>query len=331
MRNTGILNGRTAWFSGIFAALLSAPAWGAIPAHPGMLNYVEGQASINGQIVSSKSVGSADVDQGQILETGKGKAEILLTPGVFLRLGDNSSVRMDANGLTHTSVTLLRGEAMVEADDLMKSNNIQVTEKNATTTLDKNGIYAFNADLGQVHVYDGKATVAENDQRVNLGRDRETSLDNLHVQKFDKNQVDDLYHWSDLRSSYLSEASVSSARTYVVNNAGWFGGGWYWNPYFASYSWLPGDGLFYSPFGYGFFSPFAVYGGYPAVIRTGYGHYGDRTGNFGRTASGFASTRAGVNTGFARSGVNAGFARSSGFRSAPMSVGGGGFHGGGRR
>jgi hypothetical protein len=287
------------------AVLISAPLWGAIPAHPGMLNYVEGQASINGQPVSSKSVGSADVEQGQVLETGKGKAEILLTPGVFLRLGDNSAARMDSEGLTHTSVALLHGEAMVEADDVHRENNIQVTEKNTTTTIDKNGIYQFNADQGEVAVYDGKATVNAADQKVDLKKGKETSLDQLHADKFDKNQVDDLYRWSDLRSRYLSEASMASARTYVVNNYGWGGGGWYWNPYYSFYSWLPGDGMFYSPFGYGFYSPFAVYGGYPLVINRGYAHYG--TG-FGRN-------------GFVHSGS---FAHSSGFAA-------GGFHGGGRR
>ncbi len=327
MRKTGMLNGWTALASGLFAALVSAPAWGAVPAHPGMLNYVEGQASIDGQTVTSKSVGSADVQTGQVLETGKGKAEILLTPGVFLRLGNNSAARMDADGLTHTSVSLLRGEAMVEADDLRNGNNIQVVEKNATATLDKNGLYEFNADAGKVAVYDGKATVAEGDNHVDLKKGKETSLTQLHAEKFDKNQVDDLYQWSDLRSHYLSEASIGSARTYVVNNYGWGGGGWYWNPYFASYSWLPGDGLFYSPFGYGFFSPFAVYGGYPLAVRTGYGHYGDRSGSFGR-----ASTVARPVTGsaFGRSGASA-MARPSFHAAAPMGFSGGGFHGGGGR
>ena len=140
--------------------------WAAIPAHPGILNYVEGQARIDGQTVTPKSIGTAEVEPGQVLETGKGKAEILLTPGVFLRLGDNSAARLDADGLTHTSVELLQGEALVEADDLHTQNNIQVTEKNATTTLDKNGIYEFKADPGQVSVYDGKATVSEADKHV---------------------------------------------------------------------------------------------------------------------------------------------------------------------
>jgi hypothetical protein len=40
-----------------------------------------------------------------------------------------------------------------------------------------------------------------------------------------------------------------------------FAPGWFWDPYFAGYTWPPGDGLFWSPFGYGFYSPYYIYGG----------------------------------------------------------------------
>src|SRR5579862_10039257 len=99
------------------AAILSVPAWGNNTdtrhnAVPGTLNYVEGQASIGDQTLDSKAVGIADLQNGQVLETGNGKAEILLTPGVYLRLGDNSSARMISNSLTNTQVMVNSGEAM---------------------------------------------------------------------------------------------------------------------------------------------------------------------------------------------------------------------------
>ena len=66
-------------------ALLSVPAWSDTDnrqAVPGTLNYVEGQASIGDQTLDSKSIGVAELGNGQVLETKNGKAEILLTPGV---------------------------------------------------------------------------------------------------------------------------------------------------------------------------------------------------------------------------------------------------------
>src|SRR3974390_519291 len=93
------------------AALLSVPTWGATTdnrrtAVPGTLNYVEGQASMGDQSLNSQAVGNAELQSGQVLETGNGKAEILLTPGVYLRLGSNSSVKMVSNSLTNVEVAL---------------------------------------------------------------------------------------------------------------------------------------------------------------------------------------------------------------------------------
>ncbi|MGA7080589.1 MAG: hypothetical protein WBY61_17865, partial [Terriglobales bacterium] len=89
------------------AALFSLPA-SATPsvdqAVPGSLNYVEGQVSMDAKALDSGAIGSAQLQTGQSLTTKKGKAEILLTPGVFLRLGSNSSVRMISPSLTDTEV-----------------------------------------------------------------------------------------------------------------------------------------------------------------------------------------------------------------------------------
>jgi hypothetical protein len=74
------------------------------PAHPGDINYVEGQASIGDQALSPDSVGSAGLDRGQSLITRAGKVEILLTPGVFLRVADNSTVKMISPDLANTEV-----------------------------------------------------------------------------------------------------------------------------------------------------------------------------------------------------------------------------------
>jgi hypothetical protein len=70
-------------------------------ARPGTINYVEGQATINGQMLTAKSVGSAEVAQGQTVSTTNGKVEILMTPGVFLLcLAKMSSARNRAQCLT---------------------------------------------------------------------------------------------------------------------------------------------------------------------------------------------------------------------------------------
>lgn len=276
---------------GVGVVTLTAPVWGALPAHPGTVNYIEGQVSVDGQQLASRDVGSAELAQGQVLETGHGKVEMLLTPGVFLRLGDGSALRMDSPGLTDTRVALLRGEAMLEVTNLLKENSLRVMDSGATATIEKKGLYEFNADRPLVAVFDGKAQVTEGDSQIELKKGKEAVLNApLRAEKFDRNIHDELYNWSNVRSEYLAQAAAESARTYVVNAGGWYGPGWYWNPWFGMYSFIPGSGILYSPFGWGFYSP-AYFWSAPAYVYRPYRYYGG-----GRVITGIPAQRSVVAT-----------------------------------
>lgn len=294
-----------------FTAFPSAAASSAVP---GMLNYVEGQVTIAGQPVTSKSVGSMQLEPNQVMETGQGKAEILLTPGIFLRIGDHSAVRMVSPSLADTRVQLLRGEAIVEANQVFDDSNIRVGVDGVSTKLAKHGLYAFDADSGRISVFDGKAVVVKDDQQIDLKKGRQVALAGpLKATHFDtkaaENQ-DPLYAWSRLRAEYDSEAAMQSATTVVAGGPGWWGPSWYWNPWWGMYSFLPGDGFLYSPFGWPYYSPGFIYS--TPGFRYGYGR------PFGRgfVGGGYAGR------GFA-GGAGPAF-RSGGF--AGRGFGGGGFH-----
>lgn len=304
---------------------LSIPAWAANQGGPGTINYVEGQVRLDGQVLGPNAVSGSGtvVEPGRVLETGQGKTEMLLTPGVFLRLGDNSAIRLDSPALTNTQVAVLRGEVMVEADELYKENNLQIQVDGLTTRIEKNGVYAFYASPAKLAVYDGEAEVNTGDRHKTVKKGHAIAFNGglLQETKFNREQGDGLYAWSNLRSEYLSEASVASARTYVNGGGGWYGGGWYFNPYFGAYSFLPGDGFLYSPFGWGFYSPWYV--GYAPFFGGGYygGFYGGH-GYRGYPGRGIGALRS---TASARSFTGHSV---SGFRGGGFS-GGAGFHGGG--
>jgi len=320
------------------AALLSVPAWGADTdyrhtAMPGTLNYVEGQASMNDQALGTKSVGNAELENGQILETGNGKAEILLAPGVYLRIGDNSSIKMVSTSLTNTEVALDRGEAMLEVDQIYPQNNIHISQPGADTRVLKPGLYDFDAANERVRVFEGRAIVSANDRNTNVKKGHELALnsDKLKTESFNTNQVtgnDDLYRWSSLRSEYLSEANVDTARLYFADGwygPGWWGPGWYWDPWFAGYTFIPGGGFFYNPFGWGFYSPLLAWRAPYFVGVHGFQHFdGTRPVAIGRGFNSHAVTSFdGGAAGF--HGGAAGFGGG-----ATMHAGGfGGFHGGG--
>jgi FecR protein len=223
-------------------------------ARPGAINYVEGEAAIDGQPLNPDAVGSVELQKGQVLTTQAGKVEILLTPGVFLRVADNSALKMVSPDLANTEVELDKGRAMVEVTDISKNNNIRVDQNGASTQLLKKGLCDFDADHSQVRVFKGKADVFVNNQKIGLGDNRELTLTaggKLKAQSFDERQhTDNFYRWSGLRAGYLAEADADTARLYVNGGVGWNGSGWYWDPWFSAYTFIPGDGIFYSPFGW---------------------------------------------------------------------------------
>jgi len=299
-------------------ALAGVPALAAEPARPGTVNYVEGAAYLEGQPLSSKDVGNATLEAGQEFRTGTGKAEILLTPGVFLRLDSNSTVKMISPGLTLTQVELEKGRAAVEVDELHDQNNLQIIDAGVTTRLDKTGYYEFNADKPEAMVFKGEAKTEVGDGKWReikghhelalMAGANDQTLAKEKPADFDTHASDDLYNWSNLRSQYLAEANNQMAGEYA--DAGYYPG-WYWDPYGYGYTFI-GAGPFYSPFGWGFY-PFGWggwYGGWYGRPGYRYGYYGHGGYRYGEVAHG-------------------GFHDGGGFHGG----GGGGFHGGsgGRR
>jgi hypothetical protein len=227
------------------------------------VNYVEGAAYLQGKQLNPHDVGNLEIDPGQTLRTGAGKAEILLTPGVFLRVDDHSAVKMITPDLTPTRVELDRGRAAVEVDQLFKQNDLEVTDGGVTTHLAKVGFYEFDANNPTALVFKGEAVVDEGDGKYkNLKDHHELALAegaDLKPAKFDPRDAEDsLYNWSSLRSQYLAEANNQIAGQYA--EAVGFYPGWYWDPYMWDYTFI-GAGPFWSPFGYGFYPPWGWYGG----------------------------------------------------------------------
>lgn len=277
---------------------------------------------MGGQSLDAKSTGT-EIREGQSITTLNGKTEVLLTPGVFLRLGPNSSMKLVAAGLTDTEVQLEQGRAMVEVDEIFHENHLRVMQGSFAIELQKKGLYDFDVVRNQVRVFDGEALLTEGTRRVEIKGGHEVNLAmgaDVKSHGFDKKAFeDDLYNWSSLRSSYLAEANIGQARAYV-NGPGFWGAGWYWNPWYSAYTFIPGDGFFYNPFGWGFYSPwfayrapfFGFYGGYRSFV-----HYAPP-----------AAFVAGNRGSF---GYRGGVAAAPAFRGGYAGGGfaGGGFHGGG--
>ena len=304
---------------------------------PGTVNYIEGAVYLNGSQLNTKDLGNVTVQPGEEISTAKGKAEVLLTPGVFLRLDDNSAVKMVSPDLSLTQVQLEKGRAGVEVDEIHDQNNLQVIDAGVTTRLNKRGYYEFDANQPTAMVFKGEAHVQVGDNKWEKVKGEHQVVLSAggepKPQKFDRDDAkDDLYNWNNLRSQYMAEANNQMAAEYTGPYAG---PGWYWNPWSFGYAYM-GMGPFASPFGWGFYPyrwggyyPYGFYGGYyghPRVIHRGYVG-GARHGYVGGAVRGNPGHIGAMHNGGTMA-PSGGAHFGGGFHSGTA---GGGFHGGGRR
>jgi hypothetical protein len=299
------------------AAAIAAPAQMVVSAHSGTLHYSEGNVSIDGVQVKSQPGHFDELKEQSVLKTTRGRAELLLTPGVFLRVGENSQLRMLDNRLASTRMELVSGSATLESDAEPTANG---KYKNPAVTLifksyevepQKDGLLEITADPAQVRVFKGEAKVQAGENRVTVKDGHEVFLTAaLATDKFnDKTVADDNYIWARDRSAVVSAANLSSARMLANNSGGSFaggglwpqswgssmyGGGWFFNPYFGMYTYMPMDGFAFSPFGYGFYSPMAINSFYVPGNGYWYGSGGAPTASvIGRPVSGLGRTTIG--------------------------------------
>jgi hypothetical protein len=349
----------------LLATVLAAPVAAANAPLPGVINYVEGQTNLDGRMLDSDAIGSARLDPGKTLSTAAGKAEVLLTPGVFLRLGDNSNLRMVSAVPTVAVAQLTKGQSTVEVLAIRDFETLTIDVGSTSTRLLKKGLYEFDADRAEVLVYKGQALANVGGSAVKVKSGHALDLrpnGKLRAGKFDKPSFEssDLVQFSGRRSEYLAEANADAARQAYYGNAGWHGSDWYWDPEFFAYTWVPDDDLYYDAFGWGYYSPLWVdndpllYAGFFGDFGVGcFGHdhfgrrrlpptFSDRHGGMEPTASqplAMANRSAPAGTGFNHSGFHrGGFIGSGGSRggsghpaSTAFAAGGhsGGFGGGG--
>jgi hypothetical protein len=311
-----------------------------VSAHAGVVHYTEGKVFIGDQAVQRKFGVFPDLQVGDELRTeAGGRAEILLTPGAFLRVAENSSVRMLSRELSDTRFELLSGSAMVECDDMAKDTALTLVYKGRSIQLQKNGLYRLDTDPGTLKVYEGRALVRSQSGDLEVKKGKETNLDGvLAAQKFNPKLGDEFYAWNGVRSGYIASANVSTAQSYNSSGAHWMSNTWLWDPWYGAFTFIPSAAYLYNPFGWGFWSPtYVVYAPTP-VYRGGFSPNGGVTNGFtgGRQTAGGTAPPAGSRPGGFGGGARNGVAGpSSGGALVGPSRGGfssamaGGFGGGG--
>lgn len=316
-------------------AAVSAYAQPVLSAKSGVIAYVEGKVFLGDQVVEYSVAKFPDMKENSVVRTEDGRAEILLTPGVVLRLGENSSIKLLTNRLVDTRLELITGSAEVEAMEVAKDTNVTIACKNGMVSLAKAGIYRFDSQPAQVKVFKGQAEVQMNGETtpVPVGAGRMAVLEGTTaaVQKFSTEETDALDHWSRRRGEYLAMANVSAAKS-LLDSGGYsprlgLGLGanpcmssWAFNQWYGMYTFMPCRGMMYDPYGYRFWSPYTVTRAYYVTPVYNYGNRGGiGTGGGGSSYPTAAAT----------SGGYSGVMSSAGSSGGGYSAGGGGVSTGG--
>lgn len=236
-----------------------------ISAKAGAVNYISGQVNLLQSPTKKVSLQKGDnIEIGDKVSTGAdGKAEVLLNPGSYVRLGENSEFEFVTTSLDELELNVNRGNAIFEviAD---KEFKVTVNTPNSRFYLIQSGIYRIDVlenGIGKVSVWKGKAQVGNTQATVvKGGRTAVFARTQVNVEKFDKKKTETSFDtWSKTRAKEIAQTNAKLMQREMnrsllnsFNGNSWSMssgyGLWVQDPWSRSFCFLP--------FGYGWSSPY---------------------------------------------------------------------------
>jgi hypothetical protein len=144
----------------VIALALPANAQSVISTHSGVIHFFDGNVYLGDQRLEPHLGKFPSMSEGAELRTAEGRAEVLLTPGVFLRMGELSAIRMVSNGLADTRVELQSGSAIVDAGEPNSGTSVTLSYKDWRVHILQKGVYRIDSDPPRLLVREGEAEVA---------------------------------------------------------------------------------------------------------------------------------------------------------------------------
>ena len=246
-----------------------------ISAKAGGVNAVVGEVLIERSNGRTGHLFKGDeVQIGEKVTTGAdGKAEVLMNPGSYVRLGPKSSFEFVSTDLDNVQLKMHSGSAILEilgTEDF----NVELSTDTARFTIVQSGVYRIDAaEKGSsvVAVWRGKLR-AGNETKASVGKGKVVEFNGASytVAKFDRDTKDELATWSNERARGLSQLSASlrpdRLRNSLINS--FYGnqwnfynsfGLWVFDPFARSFCFLPFGWGWQSPYGFGFGRPIWFY------------------------------------------------------------------------
>lgn len=131
-----------------------------VSTHSGLVYFFEGSVFTGDQQLEQKFGRFPNVGEGRDLRTEGGRAEVLLTPGVVLRMDENSAIRMISDKLSDTLVELLRGSAILESNSEASDASSSLIYRNWRVQVPRQGVYRIDSEPPRLRVFKGQVKVS---------------------------------------------------------------------------------------------------------------------------------------------------------------------------
>ena len=131
----------------LFTLVLSLAGQTVRSTRSGLLYFFDGYVFIGDEQVQQRFGRFQEIGEGRVLRTALGRAEVLLTPGVVLRVDENSAIRMVSDSLSDTRIELLRGSAIVEVSHEATNPPDTLIYKNWQVRVPQDSIARVDSDL----------------------------------------------------------------------------------------------------------------------------------------------------------------------------------------
>jgi hypothetical protein len=254
----------------LLATLAATAAYGqsVVSARSGLINFAEGEVFLSGQPVEQRAGKFPEVREGAELTTDAGRAEVLLTPGMVLRVGPDSAITMTSASLIDTRVEFRRGSAMIEVSEDPDGTKARIKYRDYEIRFPKRGTFRIDSMPREFRVYDGEAEISYLGDKTVIAKDQKISLyGGLMAETLHRSITDGLDEWSMRRDSQLAadnpppgDLNGSGDPTFAMLPNAFYGLGAYSTPV--------------TPYGYGYgpsyISGYNTYGNYGIYGLTPY-------------------------------------------------------------
>lgn len=138
---------------------LPASAQSVVSTHAGVVHYFEGAVAIGGEPLQPQFGRFPEIAEGSELRTAGGRAEVLLGPGVIVRVAEDSALKMISSSLADTRLQLLAGTVILQSKDALPGNSVTVIYREWQIGVPAKGTFRIDANPALVRVYDGEIQV----------------------------------------------------------------------------------------------------------------------------------------------------------------------------